>query len=835
MTNPFKSFPEWFAARRNQLSQHGLWLEGNEPGRPDPKAFEEARVRVLIARLSPYKDVLPSITHRLLLCAAREVPGVYADLAFFPPESDARVMRKENVPFWLATGTKKGPSDFDVIAISLSVQQEAINLPSALHYSGLKLGHQDRMADPLHPWILMGGHAAGAVPFIHGDAAADSPGGLVDAICLGDGVSWFQDFLRRLLESKARSTSKQDFLRALAVELPGTYVPAFYRHREEVGKLAAIEPTEAGLPFPVEARTDSMDAWLKSYDGAMIPFSDEETEETLPLSAGCAYRCRFCQTGWMRRQLSSSGVAPIREAALRLKACAVNSDLNLLASDACSVPAMDMVSDTLSPLFKHVSVKSLSISSLARKPQLLRLVQALSKHEFTFGVEGISERLRAYFGKPASVPDLASMVQELTGSGLRQIKLFFIATGLEEEKDYDELARLLKRIRGIAPGARLIASFMPLFNAPFTPLQFAPLRTPSEDQKSALSSIVAACGGEFRWSASPEEIRLMNRLCRAGREATPALTAASLEEGFRYYGHLELSPARALERILPDESGEWNQRHVFPWDDLQAGHTKASLWTAYKKGLKELLATLEDEMASGPARRASSRPLQHPATPTLARLGFWGWIPESHAHFPDHVAARSLLQRLFSQWTDGVLPYAGNPQILRPPHTSGLVFLSADFRGGTLPPSREKAIPFSDPDSLHIWNGSLNLPTNESVTWLFAIDYPSAAAQILISRFKEERIKFQTVRRGEIRWHIIGQAFRGRTGITTLNESKECATLFCGKAPALQEDAVLEHGVIKALLAQTGTRCPVCKETLYALVQNLAPSPAPACFNCLLR
>ena len=230
MASRFSSPAEWVAARRSVLSRGGLWLDGREPGRPDPARFESAKLRILICRLSPYDDVVPSITHRMLLSAAQAVPGVYADLAFFPPEKDAALMRKDGIPLWLATGSKRAPAEFDVVAVSLSVQQEAVNLPAALLHSGLRLDFTGRMADEHHPLIILGGHGAGSVPFLHGDAAGPGSGGLVDAVCLGDGLTWLQEFARRRLAGHPAAQPKKDFLLALARELPGTYVPAFYRH-----------------------------------------------------------------------------------------------------------------------------------------------------------------------------------------------------------------------------------------------------------------------------------------------------------------------------------------------------------------------------------------------------------------------------------------------------------------------------------------------------------------------------------------------------------------------------------------------------------------------------
>lgn len=826
--NPrFKSYPEWLEARRTALSRGGLGLDGGEPGRPDPAGFEKARLRILICRLSPYDDVLASITHRVLLAAAQAVPGVYADLAFFPPEADAAIMRKDGVPFWLANGSKRAPAEFDVVAISLSVQQESLNLPAALQESGLRLDFAGRMADARHPLVILGGHGAASVPFAHGDAGGPGTGGLVDAVCLGDGVTWLQEFLRRGLAEKKTRRPKQEFLASLARELSGTYVPALYRHSVRDSQLASIEPLLPGLPLPVVFRQDPLAVWLKGYDGAFIPFSEEETEETLPLSAGCAYRCRFCQTGWMRSEFSAASREELVAAAVRFKAAMVNSDLNLLASDACSVAGLEKILDSLCPLFRHVSVKSLSVSSLVRRPESFRLLRKLAKHEFTFGVEGVSARLRAYLGKPATARDLIQIAGSLADSGLRQLKLFFIVTGLEEERDLEELELLLKNLHAKVPACRIIASFMPLFHAPFTPLQFAPVRALSGEMERALSSLFRHAGAEFRWSALPDEIALMNRLCRAGRTATPALVHFSIQRGLRYPQKPNPGLIRELTGALPAEAGEKNGESVFPWSDIQASADPASLWRSYRKALQELSAPPETGSAS-PA--APLRPGPAPIVPPgeAERFFFWARIRPEQARHPDHVIARNFFRNGFAEWPDGVAAYQGNPRLLRPPGTSGLVLASAEFKRGTQVPAKSNLLE------------QTAFPDVREGAVLFAVRWPAVEpAEILLKRLKEGRVKFQTFRHGASRWHVVERAFRAKTGITALREDDGQTELFCHRRPALPgfDLAALAGpaGVTFALLNKADSSCPVCKGVRFQLLKSSGAEAPPACFDCLAR
>jgi hypothetical protein len=747
MVDPFPSWEIWYRENRRRLANQGLYLDGGEPGRQAPAEFHRASTKILICRLSTYDDVLPSISHRILYWAARQTPGVYVDLAFFPPARDAVFLKNNGVPLWLASGCKMPPGAFDIVAVSISVPQEAFNLPAALRDSGLKLSHVERMTDPSHPLVILGGHAAGSVPFVHN---------MVDAVCLGDGITWLQEFLSRFHPSKA------DFLRTLAVEVKGSYVPSFYRHIHENGAVKEIAPVEPDIPFPVRHRVDDQDAWIHGYDGAYIPFSEEDTEETLPLAFGCVHRCRFCQTGWMRKGIDASDSDKLRQAAVRLKAAMVASDLNLLASDACSVTALADIVAELRRIFPRVSVKSLAVSSLARNRNALNWIE---KREFTFGVEGISLRLRAYLGKPIGADTLIRLMRDLAESRPRQMKLFFIATGLEADEDIAELDSLLRKIKIEAPACRLIASFMPLFRAPFTPLQFDQLRELPPDLCRQIERVTKSAGAEFRWSASPAEIRLMNLLCRAGRAAAPVITKLSLQNGIRYYNSLPDSALRDAEGIL--NSGlerAHRESSVLPWDDIEAGARRSTLWHSFQKakldfGKPAQIIVAKTVIAAGGRGPESTTPA------TFQTLNFWIQIAQSDAHHPDSNIARGFLRGLFASNPGAAKVYGGNPQIQHPPGASGLALLTAQFDGTVDSPVAVGISPAFD-------------------KLVFLGELETSSIRKMVAQLITGKIAFQTERRGNERWSVIRKGYRNRTGLLALCERSSAPGLVLCGSPA---------------------------------------------------
>lgn len=769
-------YNDWFNKNREELSQRGYWLAGNEPGRPDAAGFASARLRILFCRLSTYRDVLPSITHRLLYQVACQVPGVFADMAYFPPAKDLERMNRDQVPLWLATATKAPPRAFDVLAISLSAQQEALNLPRALRDSGLALSAEERAADPAQPLIVLGGHAAAAAPFLHGPLdATGTKNGLVDVVCCGDGVSWLAEFLAMAMACGVKA-DKAALLARLARELPGTYVPGFYRQTS-----GGMTPCQADLPMPVTYRVDATDALLKHYDGAFIPFSDEDTEETLPLSLGCAYRCRFCQTGWARRQLSVADAGALESAALRLKGRMACADLNLLSSDACSVQSLIPLVRSLRRRFPRVSLKSLSLASLQDGAGVSALLALTGKREFTFGVEGISARLRAYLGKAATRAQLLAVLDALRQAGLRQAKLFFILTGLEQDADCEEFAATLAQLCRTHPPLRLIASFTPLFLAPFTPLQFAAAREIPAGLLQNLERICHHTGVEFRLSCSPEEIRLMNLLCRAGRAATPVLAALSLQEQVVYYhavppAAVQLAAAYlskwglAPGKLLADKT----RAEALPWDDIQAGESRAVLWKSYAAAL-----AAPPEMTA-PARRFTRDEQAPPDNrmPSHGTIGAcWIWVEAEQAAHPQATLARGFWARQFAQHHALMQAYLGHPGLAGFPSAAGLALLHGEFAGMEfvmLPENTGSGPPASRP-------ALFRLDLQIAAGWVFAVE-TAMAFDVFEKLLKQGRIHHQLRRVDGVRWLLVNPEYRRRTGLWAVREELSGVVFFATQA-----------------------------------------------------
>lgn len=561
---------------------------------PSPEEFHTARLRVLIARLSPYHETAAGITHSWLFQMARSYPGVFVDFAFLPPAGDESLMRRSGIPLWIGTTSKHPPCDFDLIAVSNSVVQELLNLPALLEGSGIPLGRSLR-AQHESPFILLGGSNSLATAILHGQITDDcSEAGLVDALLIGDGEEAFPQIIDILLRHTGRI---RESLGELRRSVPGFYDPSGYDQKfDEQGHLMGIT-AKPDFPLPVRAHRHRPGAVLEGFSGGPI-FFDEATagKSHLQISMGCPYFCSFCKESWEQKPYREMALTGLRRTALKLKQHLGLSELSLMSFNANTYSGIHGLLDELDTLFHRVTLKSQRFDAISVSPGLLERQVDLGKRTFTCAMEGISRRLRLFLQKNLSDQDLLNGFTVLLANHIRQMKVFLIVTGLEKSPDLTEFAGFLSQLNEKIKQGRsrpiITFSLAALFRPPLTPLQFMPrYRDGNECRRlfQEISAIITKAGFAVRISAGPEEALVSEFLSYADRRFTPVLVATSVARGQRYYGSIDVG----IHAVLTAEiSQRFNKESlatcregintVFPWDDIDSGIDRDFLWKTFQ-------------------------------------------------------------------------------------------------------------------------------------------------------------------------------------------------------------------------------------------------------------
>jgi radical SAM superfamily enzyme YgiQ (UPF0313 family) len=444
----------------------------------DNPDFEDASYRVLIVRLSPFRDVDRSIPHLFLFQEVRRaLPEAFVDLAFFPAKVDRALFEKEGTPPLIGVQSLRSGDEFDLILISNAYTLELINLPYLLIRSGFPLFSSQR--GPEWPIIILGGSNAMATQAVirqDGDS-------LVDGIFFGEGEGIVGDLVR--LFQRHRGVGKRELLEQAAGQTVGFWAAGSLRPTRK----AVLRTPEAQF-LPVE------------YP---ILNSPEVHTASLQITYGCPAFCSFCFEGYDRKPYREMPLADVLSAARQLKRAQGNEELNLYSFNFNTHQDVLEMILALHRLFERVSLKSQRLDILQRTPTLLEAEIEADKREFTLGIEGISERLRAWLHKSLPTEDIAALLERLFVLKARRVKLFYLLTGHETEEDVEEFRRFLKWLKEARSArnrhVRVVFSFGLLVRMPFTPLRYDRLMLDEEAWRPLIGLVKSACetnGFEFR-------------------------------------------------------------------------------------------------------------------------------------------------------------------------------------------------------------------------------------------------------------------------------------------------------------------------------------------------
>ncbi len=603
----------WFEKNRSNLT--GNWFLGKEPGTMEPDSFETSNFKVLIVRLSTYQDVASGITHLYLHQMASLVKNCFVDMAFLPPEQDERLMLKSQIPLLFGTTSKKAAKEFDLIAISNSVLQELINLPALLKHSNIPLTFQGRERVGA-PMVLMGGSNSYNHSILHGAIKEEGmPGeGLVDCVLVGDAEGQFQKIIKTLAKLKVEQSrrDREGVVEVLRNSIEGLYDPRAYEQSFLSGKLLEIK-AKAGAKMPLKANKLACVEGYETFEGGPVLYDGSGTSHVM-VTAGCPFFCSFCKESWEQKPYREIGLERVLDTAFKLKQNLGLEELNLMTFNANTYSHIFEAINKLGSFIGRVGVKSQRFDAIVKAPELLDLQFDAGKRSYTCAMEGISERCRVLLQKNLSEGAILKGIALLLERHLRQLKVFMILTGYENEEDVEEYKGFLHRVKSLLPEGKRVPkitfSFAVLFRAPQTPMQYAERRMGAGQLRDFLGKIVQITRGvgfEARISAGVENALVSEFIAFADRRYTEILVEASVDRGFRYRGKIgrrllefwqKGMAARGLEG--PDD-WERSLDSILPWDDIDVGVKKEylyNLWQRLKKGV-ELESCIQEPWGGG--------------------------------------------------------------------------------------------------------------------------------------------------------------------------------------------------------------------------------------------
>ena len=464
--------------------------------------------------------------------------------------------------------------DFDLIAFSISFENDYLNVPLFLDLAGIPFLATER--DSSWPLVLFGGVCA----FINPEPLAD----IVDLIAVGEAEPILDGLLDILLH---QSEDREAVLCDLA-QLPGIYVPKFYSPvYAESGEITGFN-RQNGVPAQVSRQ------FLADLDQSASR-SFIQTEETefghmalTEVSRGCSRGCRFCAAGFV--------YLPPRERSLDNLLEQV--DLGLCQRDriglvAAAVSDYTNIQDLQQGILDRngqISMSSLRLDALT-VTEVDKLYRAGHK-SVAIAPEAGSQRLRDSINKGISEEQILTSVKILAAGGIKNLKLYFII-GFpgEQQSDIDAIIALTEDISTIWRDAgrnrgqmgNLTLSVNPFIPKPFTPFQWAGME-PEKRLKKKLRFLQASISRIPNTRMNHESIRtaiLQTFLSRGDRRIgalLPLLAAGANLKQLCRKGELPLDFYVSRER-----GGD----EYFPWEIIDQGVNRSYLWQEYQRGRQE--------------------------------------------------------------------------------------------------------------------------------------------------------------------------------------------------------------------------------------------------------
>ncbi|HWR10703.1 MAG TPA: radical SAM protein [Rectinemataceae bacterium] len=564
----------------SSLREGAIILPAVERDMANP-AWDAASARILIVRLSPWRDVDISTPHLVLFDEIRlAMKDAFIDFAFMPTAADRKALSSRNLPWFFGRASKKSPRDFDIVMVSNAFALELVNLPYLFTTAGLSTSAAARALLDDQPIVIAGGSnasAMGAVVLEGEERNYPARDAFVDGIFFGEGETAIGTLARILAgvdeekaATKASRASKKTKASTAKLRLArlkkGAKIQGFWPCLLTKGAQRALAPQR---PHTVTK--------------PLVLNGPNASSARLSITSGCPGYCSFCLEGWDRRPYAEADIGRLILEAQELRKRSGAEDLEIYSFNFNTHSRIFDLIFELNRIFRRVSFMSQRLDILVGTRGLMESELAGGKHSFTLGIEGISRTLRAYFRKGLSDATIDACLKMTIRPGVKELKLFYIIAGTETPADLNEFSAFIEGVKrrkdSQSPSTRILVSAGFLVRLPFTPLQYAPLEFDREKLVRLALLLREACeraGLEFRLASDPEESFVDQTLSLAGSSA---------------YRWLEKIPSMGFVYDFSLGEGSWKslRPYVLGWD---AGTAFAEEKT---QDYRPPLAFLEDE------------------------------------------------------------------------------------------------------------------------------------------------------------------------------------------------------------------------------------------------
>jgi len=492
---------------------------------------------------------------------------------------------RELLPLYTRTGTpicsleSQTPiQEFEIVAFSVSFENDYLNLLYILELSGIPLNADERTDDD--PLVLLGG----AVTTINPEPLAQC----IDLCVIGDG-ELLLDKLIDTFQQRRVHNRRQAFLEQAAT-IPGVYVPSCYAvEYDGHGQITHLTPQTATTP-PIIAQAVFSDLeQFPTYSRILTEYTEFGGLFLLQLNRGCPYRCRFCHTGYSQphlRHLPREIVIDLVERGLRIR-----DRIGLVGAAVAEYPDLQDVCEAILARGGTLSVSSLRLSAIAKHDALVRTLIKAGQKTLTAAPEAGTERLRKLVRK--ALPDriLFEALDAMAEMPIHNLKLYFLI-GLPTEtlEDLDALVDVCIRCHSMLSRptvprripVKITVSINPFVPKPFTPLQWCAME-PEAVLKRKIQYVTRKLRRLHHLEViyeAPKWAVWQGILARGDRRVGDVLLKALEYKGDwkKAFRTLQMQPEMYVHRTREESE-------ILPWQHVHVGRAAGELWAEYQQSV----------------------------------------------------------------------------------------------------------------------------------------------------------------------------------------------------------------------------------------------------------
>ncbi len=530
------------------------------------------RLRVALVYPNAYRLGMANLGLHAVYRILNEDPGTACERAFLPEDGGAPRTIESGRPL----------SEFDVVAFTLSFEEDDVHVLEILDAAGLPLRASER--DSRHPLVLGGGIAVQINP--------EPLAPFFDAFLVGEAEALLPPFLELMRSARAAAPDRAKLLRAVA-GLPGGYVPSLYdveySDTREAGG-AWVKRFAARDGAPTRVRRIYVEDLRKVPTSRVIDSPDAQFGDLFltEVARGCLWGCRFCAAGFVQRPYREVDLDVLRAEAK--KGIDRGLRVGLVGPDTSDYTGLDPLTCAIADQGGTFSPSSLRVDAIT--PWLSRRMAESGERSITIAPEAGTERMRRVINKDFTDDQIVGAAEHALAAGMQHVKMYFMC-GLPTETEDDVLgmARIAIRIREevMMPRARergrmgrLSLSVNPFVPKPWTPFQWVPMhdRGCLEAKRGLLGKALRPKGIDLDFF-SAREAYLQTLLSRGDRRCADLLEIAHREAGGDLRKALARWPHDPDFFVLREASVD----EALPWDFIDQGLEKKFLAREWRRGV----------------------------------------------------------------------------------------------------------------------------------------------------------------------------------------------------------------------------------------------------------